>query len=306
MLRGLVHRGHAVVPAAQGGGGTSGYRQLGRAVHNIGSRELADAVMIYDLCNGLGDNVEHERGGNAEELRVLQSRRVRLQEGRETVRQLGEGAGEKADLREALAGDGGDGAVNQAVELLAGGEGQLHLAAVRSGSHATLAAPEKQCGLRASLDGKSHRDSPAPDQLRGFLVQVTQIRDSPQDGEQVDVRQGRWIFHGNPSVLAPFRRQIQYAKYSRVPHRAQENSDRAASTISKKSTLSMYCLIWKSIMVPRCRKGSKANSCWPGAAQLHETGSRYLPGNVHRKPPCRSASERMALLFQPGQINIFI
>ncbi len=170
LLRSAVDGEKPVVPAAQRRGGAVLNREFRRAVHNAGGGTLPDRVFVCNLGGGLGDDVEHQRGGDSEKLLVIQSAGGGPQEGGQPVRQSGEGPREKAGPGDPLDRNGCHSSVDKAVELPAGGEGQLHLAPIRAGNHAAPAAAEKEGGGGAAPHGKAHGDVGVFNQLCGGFV----------------------------------------------------------------------------------------------------------------------------------------
>ena len=92
---------------------------LNDAVGNVRRGEGADGIVVADLGDGDGDQIEHQLGARFKEDGILQILFARAQIFCQDVGQLHEVLEQKADLVETLDGDRGHGAVDHAVEFFA-------------------------------------------------------------------------------------------------------------------------------------------------------------------------------------------
>ena len=168
------------------------------AVGGIRCAERADPVIVADGGHRTADDIEHQLGADVEKLIVRKIAFGSAQVCGQAVGELDKRARQKADLGKSLRGDGGDGAVDHAVEFFTGRKGDLDVAFLLAALYRAAAVCKGEgCG-RAVLDTQAERDGRfACQECRGLAVELAQHRQCAQHAEHVDIRHSLLVGHGS-------------------------------------------------------------------------------------------------------------
>lgn len=155
------------------------------AIGDMRGRKASDGIMVTDLYDGATDDVEHQRGGHAEEFRVGEPLGVGAEE-------LGQAVGEPCkcteqewQMVEAADGQGLTGAVDHGIEFIGRAEIELDGTALGTGGEGSAAILDGQRGLSNILDVEADLDVRILDDGGRGGIEFKQVRNGSEYGKQV-------------------------------------------------------------------------------------------------------------------------